>query len=254
MTDTHTHIYFPDYGEKIHEIMNRCESEGVTHFILPNVDESTVSQVKDFHKRYPSVTSMAMGLHPTEVKEDWEEVVEKIEKELSEEEYVAVGEVGMDLYWDKTFEEEQKEAFAKQLEIASSLNLPVIIHCREALDETLEIIERVKPKVPLIFHSFTGSLEDVKKIRKICDPYFGINGVVTYKNAPALREALHEITPERLLLETDSPYLTPVPHRGKRNDSSHLKYIRDKIAEEFHTSPEDIENITDQNARIVFGL
>lgn len=254
MIDTHTHLYFPEYGDEIPEIVKRATKTGITHFILPNVDEESLPQMKDFHHRYPEITSMAIGLHPTEVKDDWERVVDLVEKELKNGSYVAVGEVGMDLYWDKTFLDSQKQAFERQLQLAQEHKVPVIIHCRDAFEETMEIIEKVKPSVPLIFHSFTGNQETVKRIREGCDPYFGINGVVTYKNASSLRDALPLIGIEKILLETDSPYLTPVPHRGKRNESTYIVHVRDKVAETLMLSPEEVEKITDKNARLIFGI
>lgn len=254
MIDTHTHLYFPEFGESIDQIMNQALNSGVKHFILPNVDIESIEQVKNLHKSYPQITSMAMGLHPTEVKEDWQEVIKIINNELKTNNYIAVGEVGMDLYWDSTFKQEQIEAFELQLKMAEGLNLPVIIHSRSATDETVECIDEIKPTVPLIFHSFTGSVDDVKKIREVCDPYFGINGVVTYKNAQDLREAVREISLEKIVLETDAPFLTPVPHRGKRNDSSYLCHIRDKISEILSVSSEKVDLITDKNARAIFGL
>ena len=254
MIDTHTHLYFPEFGESIDQIMNQALNSGVKHFILPNVDVESIEQVKNLHKSYPQITSMAMGLHPTEVKEDWQEVIKIINSELKTNNYIAVGEVGMDLYWDSTFKQEQIEAFELQLKMAEELNLPVIIHSRSATDETVECIDEIKPTVPLIFHSFTGGVDDVKKIREVCDPYFGINGVVTYKNAQDLREAVREISLEKIVLETDAPFLTPVPHRGKRNDSSYLCHIRDKISEILSVSSEKVDLITDKNARAIFGL
>ena len=254
MTDTHTHLYFPEYGEDIDDIMQRSLQADVSHFILPGVSPETVEQVKDFHSRYPEVTSMAIGLHPTEVKEDWENFLPVMEKELESGKYKAVGEIGMDLYWDTSKISYQKAAFEAQIRIAEKFGLPVIIHSRNATEETMEIIEKVKPSVPLIFHSFTGKKSDVERIRKGCDPYFGINGVVTYKNAPELREALPEIGIDKIVLETDAPYLTPVPHRGKRNDSSYLPHVRDKIAETLQISPQEVENITDRNAKLIFKI
>ena len=254
MIDTHTHLYFPEYGSDIENLVAKSLDSGVSHFILPNVDEESIPQINDFHDKYPDITSMAIGLHPTEVKYDWQTVVDRIEKELGTGKYKAVGEIGMDLYWDKEFIELQKEAFERQLTLADKHHLPVIIHSRDALEETMEIIEKVKPSVTLIFHSFTGKKEDVARIRKSCDPYFGINGVVTYKNAPDLREAIPLIGLDRVMLETDAPFLTPVPHRGKRNDSSYLCYIRDKIAEILNIASEEVEKVTDKNAIDIFQL
>lgn len=254
MIDSHTHIYFPEFQDGISEIMARCADSGVSHFILPNVDEESISYMKNLHALYPETTSMAMGLHPTEVKENWESVLERVTDELENGKYVAVGEVGIDLYWDQSLIDLQKKAFERQLRIAEKFKLPVIIHSRSAFEETLEVIDKVKPSVALIFHSFTGNRDDVKRIREICNPYFGINGVVTYKNAPELRDALPHIGLDKIILETDSPYLTPVPHRGKRNNSSYLCHIRDKVAESLSVSPEITEEITDRNCKEIFGI
>lgn len=254
MIDTHTHLYLDDFGDDSGAAVRRALDAGVSHMIFPNVDASTVAPMKELHYRFLEETSIAMGLHPTEVRGDWLRVVREMEKELSDGGFVAVGEVGMDLYWDKMFRLEQMEAFYAQLQIAGRLNLPVIIHCREALQETLEVIKSAQPAVPLVFHSFTGSREDVKKIRGICSPMFGINGVVTFKNAVQLRESLHEIGIGNILLETDSPYLSPVPNRGKRNESSNIPYICNKIGEVLGLRSETVSEITDNNARNTFKL
>ena len=255
MIDTHTHIYLKEnFGDEIPDIIRRAREEGVKHFILPNIDDKSIPELKSLHEKYPDLTSMAIGLHPTEVTGDPAFFTDILKKELSSGNYVAVGEVGMDLYWDKTYREMQLKAFEMQLRIAEEFSKPVIIHCREALQETLEVIKKVSPTIPLIFHSFTGSPEEVKKIRNICNPYFGINGVVTYKNAQSLRDALSEISLSRILLETDAPYLSPVPHRGKRNEPSYLAHIRDKIAETLHKSIEEVEETTDKTASEVFSI
>lgn len=254
MIDTHTHIYFPEYGGNPSQLMDRCVNAGVKKFILPNVDESSLPYVKAFHASFPKNTYMAVGLHPTEVNEDWERVLDIVENELESKDYVAVGEVGIDLYWDKTKFKLQKKVFEKQLQLAQKFKLPVIIHSRDAFEETMESIEKIKPDVPLIFHSFTGNVDDVKRIRKGCDAFFGINGVITYKNAQELREALKEIGIDKIVLETDSPYLTPVPHRGKRNESSFLSFIRDKIAETLNLTPQEVELTTDRNATSIFKI
>lgn len=254
MIDTHTHLYFPEFDEDIDEIISKSLCSGISHFILPNVDAESLPLMKKFHSRYNSHTSMALGLHPTEVKEGWEKFVDEMDKELSSGDYVAIGEVGIDLYWEKEKIKLQKEAFERQLIIAEKNKLPVIIHSRDAFDETIEVIGKVNPTVPLIFHSFTGDVEDVDKIRKKCDPFFGINGVVTYKNAKGLRDSLKTIGLNRILLETDSPYLTPVQHRGKRNESTYIVHVRDKIAETLEISPSEVETITDLNARSIFRI
>lgn len=254
MIDTHTHIYFEDFDGENPDVVTRGLQAGVSHFILPNVDDSSLPLMKNLHKNYPEITSMAIGLHPTEVNPEWREIIYRMEEDLAINTFVAIGEVGIDLYWDKSLYELQHQAFELQLEIAKSANLPVIIHSRNAIKETLKAISNVSPSVPLIFHSFTGNLSDVRMIREVCNPYFGINGVITYKNAAELREALKEISLDRILLETDSPYLTPVPHRGKRNESSLLHFIRDKVADSLEVSSQQVESITDSNARKVFNL
>lgn len=254
MTDTHTHPYLPEFPDGGREVVERAISAGVSHMVFPNVDEASIAPMMALHELFPENTSVALGLHPTEVKDGWESIVDKMEKMLSEAKFVAVGEVGIDLYWDKTFRKEQKLAFARQLRIAGRMSLPVIIHCREGLDDVIEAISEVMPTVPLIFHSFTGSKEDVEKIRKVCDPYFGINGVVTFKNARELRDAIPIIGPHRIILETDAPYLAPVPHRGKRNEPAFVVSTCNAVASVLSISPEELERITDANAREIFNL
>ena len=255
MIDTHTHLYenaFDADGGGTAAV-DRARAAGVSRFIIPNVDDSTITPLLTLRKDRPDCVYPAMGLHPTSVDQSWRERLTPMEKLLRTGGFVAVGEVGVDLYWDKTYRVEQMEAFALQLKWASELSLPVIIHCREALDETLEVISSFEGELPpLIFHSFTLGPDAVEKIRTVCDPWFGINGVVTYKNAAPLRDALPVIGLSRLLLETDSPYLAPVPKRGRRNESSLLPYIRDAVAEALHNSPEDVERATDSNAILLF--
>lgn len=254
MIDTHTHPYLEEFADGGAEAIDRAIAAGVTHFILPNVDSSTVVPMESLHRRFPETTSMALGLHPTEVREDWEPIVEGMEKRLEGGGFVAVGEVGIDLYWDKTYRTQQTEAFIRQLRIADRLNLPVIIHCREGLNEVLACIEAVKPKTTLVFHSFTGTPADVTRIREVCDPMFGINGVVTFKNASSLREALPEIGISHILLETDAPYLAPVPHRGKRNEPAFVTHTCEKVAEVLGLPVEAVEAATDSNAKATFRL
>ena len=254
MIDTHTHLYLNEFSDGGDETVVRAIASGVGHLILPNVDASTMEPMKALHSRFPKNPSVPLALHPTEVGEGWEAIVDDMEKELMNGGYVAVGEVGVDLYWDKSRRDDQLKAFARQLRIASRLHLPVIIHCREALADTVQVISEVKPEAPLVFHSFTGSKEDVKLIREACSPMFGINGVVTFKNAASLREAIPEIGLQHVLLETDSPYLAPVPNRGKRNESSFLCCVRDKVAEVLGISPDEVEHATDCSAREIFKI
>lgn len=254
MIDTHTHLYSECFGEGSEQAIERAVLSGVSHLILPNINGKSIGSMREIHSKYPEATSMAMGLHPSDIDENWEDVLKKVEEELKTGEYVAVGEIGIDLHWTQDNLELQKEVFHRQLKIADKFSLPVIIHSRDAFPETLEVIKKANPQVPLIFHSFTGDINDVKLIREVCDPYFGINGVVTYKNAGSLRDALSAIGLKKIILETDSPYLTPAPHRGKKNDSSYLFLVRDKIGEVLNISKEEIEETTDANARHLFKI
>lgn len=255
MIDTHTHIYLSEsFQEGPSEAVDRADAVGVEMMILPAVDRESAAEIVILHNARPDNTRTAMGLHPTEVGENWQEELDEIIELLSSTNPVAIGEVGIDLYWDDSNLRLQKDAFVAQIQLAKRLNLPVIIHCREGLDVCLECLQKASPETPLIFHSFTGSPEDVKRIREICDPYFGINGVVTFKNSGSLPEAIKEIGIDRILLETDSPYLAPVPKRGRRNESSYIPFINLKVAEILGLTPEDVDLITTQNAKTIFKI
>lgn len=264
MIDTHTHIYMDSFSKEdpdgCSKAVDRAVQAGVNLMVLPSVDRESAVEVDALHSARPSHTVTAMGLHPTEVGEDWREELDDIVRILSPSNPVAIGEVGIDLYWDDSNLNLQKEAFIEQLKLAANENLPVIIHCRDGIDVCCDCISTAKnligsDKLPsLVFHSFTGSPEDVRKVREICDPYFGINGVVTFKNSGALPDAVKEIGLDRILLETDSPYLAPVPKRGRRNESSFLPYINNKIAEILGVSPDVVENATTENAKKFFKI
>ena len=261
MTDTHTHLYMPDaYEDGGVEAVGNAIEAGVTQMIFPCVTLDSLPDMRRLHSLFPQNTALALGLHPTEVGSDWEQVLDEMETMLPGD-FVAIGEVGIDLYHDASHREEQKKAFARQIGWAAAHNLPLIIHCRDGLDDTLEVIReaRLQPSATesaslpkLIFHSFTGGPDEVRRIREVCDPWFGINGVVTFKNAPLLREALPEIGIDRILLETDAPWLSPAPKRGQRNESSRIPYIRDKVAEVLGVTPETVEAVTDASARSLF--
>lgn len=253
--DTHTHIYqVESFQEGSSEAVDRAVAAGVEMMILPAVDRESAAEIVLLHNSRPDNTRTAMGLHPTEVGEDWKEELDEIIKILSTSNSVAIGEVGIDLYWDDSNLHLQKDAFIAQIQLAKRLNLPVIIHCREGLDVCLECLQKASPATPLIFHSFTGSPEDVKKIREICDPYFGINGVVTFKNSGSLPDAIKEIGVDKILLETDSPYLAPVPKRGRRNESSYIPFVNQKVAEILGLAPEEVDRITTNNAKTIFKI
>lgn len=255
LTDTHTHLYLDDFAPENEATVRRAIDAGVNTLIFPNVDLNTIAPMKALHNVFPQNTFMAMGLHPTEVRETWQDDLKTVENELISNKnlYVAVGEIGIDLYWDKTFVEEQKKVFAHQAGLAVKLNLPVIIHCREGLDEILSILAAMEKKPAGVFHCFNGTKSDIERIREIGDYYFGIGGVVTFKKS-TLKELLPEIGIDRILLETDSPYLAPVPHRGTRNESSYIPDIAQFISNELNISYNTIAGHTTANAHVLFKI
>ncbi|TFU94872.1 TatD family deoxyribonuclease [Barnesiella sp. WM24] len=253
MVDTHTHLYLPEF-ESPSAAVERAIGAGVGHMVFPNVDLSTIEPMLALHKLYPDNTSVAMGLHPTEVGDDWESVLARIESEFDSTcKFVAVGEIGIDLYWDKTYRLQQREVFRRQVNWAADRGLPVIIHCREGLDDVLDVLSSVERLPTGVFHSFGGSVADVERIRSIGDFYFGINGIVTFKNS-SLRDVLPAIGIDRLFLETDSPYLAPVPHRGKRNESAFIVHTAAYVANVLCLSQQDVHDITTANASSLFNL
>lgn len=255
MTDTHTHIYDRKaFGEGPCEVLERARKAGVSRFVLPNVNPDSVEPLSSLHKAFPDCTYVAAGLHPCDATENWHGQLDSIMKGLRNCNPVAIGEVGIDLHWDKSTFKRQKEVFERQIDIASELRLPLIIHCREALPETLDILSGRGSGIAAVFHSFTGTADDVRLIREAGDYYFGINGVVTFKNAPGLREALPEIGLDRILLETDSPYLAPVPHRGRRNESAYVVDICRAVGAAMGIDAREVEKVTDINASALFGI
>lgn len=249
--DTHTHLYLPEFDVDRDDVMTRAAEAGVGHMLFPNVDCTTVNPMRSLHQRYPACTHMAMGLHPTEIVESWQNDISRISDEFSAGDFVAIGEIGIDLYWDKTYVNEQMQAFEIQVGWAVDAGLPVIIHCREGLDQVLEVLSGFKGRVGGVFHSFGGSVDDVERIRKYGDFYFGINGIVTFKNSQ-LRSVLPAIGTERILLETDAPYLAPVPYRGKRNESAYMVETARTIANSLSLDLDMIAEITTQNAKNLF--
>lgn len=254
--DTHTHLYLDEFMPTPEDAVRRAIDAGVERMIFPNVDLTTIEPMKRLHGMFPENTFMAMGLHPTEVRETWQTDLDAVERELAgnSAEYVAVGEIGIDLYWDKTFRNEQREVFARQLDWAYKRSLPVIIHSRDGLDDILDVMDSRHGSLPQgVFHSFGGTVEDVERIRRRGDFYFGINGIVTFKNS-RLREVLPTIGAERILLETDSPYLAPVPHRGKRNESAYILHTAAYVAGILSMTLEEIASVTTANATRLFPI
>lgn len=254
MIDTHSHIYGPEFDEDRAEVITRAMEAGVERVLLANVDASTIQEMLSCHVQYPDFTSMAMGLHPTSVKEDWKVELRDVEDALrSGEKYLSVGEIGLDLYWDKTFALEQEKALEQQLDWAITLDLPVILHIRKAHAETFKVLNKFKGKtIRGVFHCFGGGVEEA---RKAVDMGFmlGIGGVVTYKNSN-LGEIIKPIGLNHILLETDAPYLSPVPNRGKRNEPFNLVYVRNHLASIFHENSQKIDEITTKNARRLFNF
>ena len=251
--DTHTHLYLDEFAGEECAVVQRALDAGVSHMIFPNVDLSTVGLMKRLQALYPDNISMAMGLHPTEIGADWRDSLDRIEAEFRSGGYIAVGEVGIDLYWDKTYRAAQCEALRAQLDWAVEAGVPAILHVRDGLDDTLDILDSMPVKPHAVFHSFGGTVDDLARIRRCGDFYFGINGIVTFKNS-RLREVLPTIGLDRILLETDAPYLAPVPHRGRRNESAYLPATAAHIAQSLSLPVETVAAITTANARDLFRL
>ncbi len=254
MIDSHTHLYCDDFDADRDAVVARARAAGVTHVVLPNENLDSVGRLNAMRDSYPGYVSAAMGLHPEDVDGGWRHTLARMRPLLDGGGYVAVGEIGIDLYWDATWRREQMQALAEQLGWCQELGLPFIMHCRNGLDECLEVIDGLGGK-PLrgVFHSFTGTEADVERIRHRGDFYFGVNGIVTFKKSsvPALLPA---IGLNRLLLETDSPFLAPVPNRGRRNESANIPYICRAVANALGTGEAEVSAATDANARALFGL
>jgi TatD DNase family protein len=253
LIDTHTHVFSEEFDADSAAMMSRAEAAGVGRFCLPNIDADSIERLYAFTEKYPGQCFPMMGLHPTSVGPDFRKQLELIKSQFDKRKFVAVGEIGLDLYWDKTCLNEQIQAFEAQLQWSIDLNLPVSIHTREAFSAVFESIRKVgADKLRGVFHSFGGSIEALQEIIRFENFMIGINGVITYKKSD-FRDYLPLIPIERIVLETDAPYLTPVPFRGKRNEPAYLPYIADKLAEVYHLSPEIIAEKTTENAGRLFG-
>ncbi len=253
LTDTHTHLYYETDPEKLSDLMQRSLDNKVCRLFLPNVDSESIPLVFGLSERYPNHCFPMLGLHPCDVKANYKEELDSISKEIAQRKVYAIGEIGIDLYWDKSTLSIQQEAFRIQIDWAKNLGLPIVIHCREAFDEILEILNELKDdKLRGIFHCFSGTLEQAHKVIGL-GFYLGIGGVLTYKNS-GLDKVIQDVSLEHLVLETDSPYLTPVPFRGKPNESSYLIYVAQKLADLKQVSLDEIAEVTTQNSRMVFGV
>jgi len=253
LIDTHTHLYLPEFDTDRDEVVNRAVGDGISKMLMPNIDIQSVDQMLSVMNRYPGICYPMIGLHPTSVKKDYLIQLDTLEKIALNHKFVAIGEIGIDLYWDKTFLKEQLISFRRQIAFASDKNLPVVIHSREAFPEVFSVLEEFKGKVLNgVFHAFSGSLKDAERAVSMGFK-LGIGGIVTFKNS-GLDKIVKEIGPENLILETDSPYLAPVPYRGKRNESSYICIINRKLAEIFGMSEEETGSITFLNSTLLFNL
>jgi len=253
ITDTHTHLYSEEFDQDRDEMIQRAIENGVSRFFIPAIDSSCTAAMYDLEKNYPEHVFLMMGLHPTYVKENYLEELQHVEEELAKRKFYAVGEIGIDLYWDKTHLPEQQIAFRKQIQLAKQYKLPIVIHCREAFDEIFEILEEEKSADLFgIFHCFTGTYEQALQAISY-NMKLGIGGVITFKNGK-IDQFLNQIDLKHIVLETDSPYLAPIPFRGKRNESSYLLNVIDKLAAIYNLSAKDIANITTENSRMIFGI
>ena len=252
MIDTHSHIYSEEFDADRDEVILRAQHAGVTKIILPNVDSDSLPRLLKLEARYPDYCYAAVGLHPESVKENYQKELDVIREELERRKYIAVGEIGIDLYWDKTYQTEQILAFQTQVEWAIEFNLPVIIHVRNSHNETIQALKPYAGKgLKGIFHCFGGTPEEAAEIFSLGDFKLGIGGVVTFKNS-GLAASLMHIPLEKLVLETDSPYLTPAPFRGKRNESAYTVLVAEKLAQVYDMSVGEIDRITTENARKLF--
>ncbi|MGC1204572.1 MAG: TatD family hydrolase [Flavobacteriaceae bacterium] len=253
ITDTHTHLYSEAFDEDRHEMINRAIENGVSRFFIPAIDSTYTESMLQLEKDYPENVFLMMGLHPTHVKDDYKKELNHVEDMLAKRKFYAVGEIGIDLYWDKSTLEIQKEAFKHQIKLAKKYKLPIVIHCRDAFDEIFEVLESEKRDDLFgIFHCFTGTLEQAHQAISY-NMKLGIGGVATFKNGK-IDQFLNQIHLKHIVLETDSPYLSPVPYRGKRNESSYILKVLDKLSFIYGIPKEEIADMTTKNSKSVFKI
>lgn len=252
-TDTHTHLYVEQFKDDRDAVIQRAMENGIQRFFIPAIDSSYFPDMLALQEKYPENVFLMSGLHPTHVKEDNTEELKHVQQSLEEAKIYAIGEIGIDLYWDATYLVQQEEVFGKQIALAKEHNLPIVIHCRNSFDEIFEVLEGHRgPGLRGIFHCFTGNVHQARRAVSF-NMKLGIGGVVTYKNS-GLDKVLTQLEPESLVLETDSPYLAPVPYRGKRNESSYLIEVARKVSEIYGRPLEKIAEITTENSKEVFGI
>lgn len=253
LIDTHSHIYAEDFNHDIDEVMQRAYDNDVKKIILPNIDSASIKRLLDLSDAYPHLCYPLMGLHPTSVSEDYKEELEAVEYWLGKRKFYGIGEIGIDLYWEHKFIKEQQQAFRHQIKLAKSANLPIVIHVRNSFDDVHAIVkEEQDGNLKGIFHCFNGNQEEAHKVTDL-GFYLGIGGVVTFKNSK-LDQVIKSVDVKNLVIETDSPYLSPAPKRGRRNESAYLAFVAKKIADVYDISVEEVAEITSANARQLFGI
>lgn len=253
ITDTHTHIYSEQFNDDRSEMIQRAKDAGVSRFFIPAIDSSYSKSMFELEQDYPNDVFLMMGLHPTSVKENYQEELAHVKQWIDKRNFYAIGEIGIDLYWDKSFLKQQQEAFRTQIQWAKKKKLPIVIHCREAFDEIFEVLETEKgDDLRGVFHCFTGTLEQAKQAISY-NMKLGIGGVVTFKNGK-IDKFLNEIDLQHIVVETDAPYLSPTPFRGKRNESSYITNVIDKLVDIYGLSFDEIAKTTTENSKEVFGI
>ncbi len=251
--DTHAHIYLKNFKEDIEAVLQKSHDAGVHKILMPNIDHTSIDDMLALEAKHPAHCTAMMGLHPCAITKDFEKELYMVEEWLNKRKFIAVGEIGTDLYWDKTLLEEQKEAFRIQVGFAKQHKIPIAIHCRDSFEETIEMVEALKDEnLTGVFHCFTGSVAEAKRVTDV-GFYLGIGGVATFKNG-GMDQVLPEIDLKHMVLETDAPYLTPAPHRGKRNEPNYIPIIAHKIAEYQDMDVSDVATATTSNANTLFNI
>ncbi len=251
MIDSHAHIYLDNFNQDIDAVISRAIDAGVEKILLPNIDADSIDPMLALEAKYPGICYPMMGLHPCSVKQDFEQQLEIIESWFKKRSFLAVGEIGTDLYWDKTFWDQQKESFHFQCNLALKYDIPIVIHCRDSIDETIELVSHYENKgLNGVFHCFTGSIEQGRIITEM-GYYLGLGGVSTFKNS-GLDKVIPHLDTTKILLETDSPYLTPAPYRGKRNEPAYVQLVAQKVAELLSMSQEELNKLTTKNTNDLF--
>ncbi len=252
MIDSHSHIYSKEFNNDRDAVIDRAHTAGVSKVLMPNIDIESIEAMLEVEENYPDYCFSMMGLHPTSVTENFEKDLSVVKSWFDRRKFIGVGEIGIDLYWDKTFLNQQTVAFEEQVKWAKEMSLPVVIHSRDSFAEVFSVIDKLwDENLKGVFHSFTGDEDDVKHILEYGTFYIGINGVLTFKNSN-LREVIKDVPLNRLIIETDAPYLTPVPFRGKRNEPSYVQFVCRQLSEVFKTEVSVVDSITTQSAEELF--